>query len=1304
MSDIDDGVSSYSNDSLDYYPVDSDDLPRSPKRRRLSAPQPAGCARRESIAEDDSDDDYGSGFDSYGEDNVEEASSAGEAPVLVQDQQKSKYKVFVPKQTSMRENMFVTQLTQPASPPELIRGPRWKKPEIISPVIDSTTAMGTEPRIQDDDPQVQNDGGEGDEDLKAAIEASLQSFEEETSRVMDSRDHKVSNASSFSASDATDLFDDLPDDAFDSDLELSPPANPVLQVPWTTSQARSRPLGVRQTTLFAMAPRNPPNQPVRGEQVFYPPEKAELPTHHKLNQDSLGTWVFPTNLGKTRDYQFNIAQKGLFHNTLVALPTGLGKTFIAATVMLNWLRWTQDAQIVFVAPTKPLVSQQISACYQIAGIPRSQTTMLTGDAPPGVRAEEWRIRRVFFMTPQTLTNDLKSGIADPKRIVLLVVDEAHRATGRYAYVEVVKFLRRFNQRSTVESVQSVIDGLEISKVEIRTEQSLDIREYVYAKHTDVQTFQNSDEMVLCMDLLSSTLNPLVDQLRQLNAFWGRDAMSLTPFGLTKARQQWMMSEAGRNANLGLKGKVMAIFTVLASMAHGIDLLKYHGITPLYRHLVHFQSNSDRQKKGKYHRQITQDEHFVKLLNYLGPWSKNPEFIGHPKLGYLKQVVLNHFLDAGEQSATRVMIFVHFRDSAEEVTRVLKRHEPMIRPHVFVGQSSAKGSEGMGQKTQLDIIQKFKNGTYNTIVATSIGEEGLDIGEVDLIVCYDASASPIRMLQRMGRTGRKRAGNIVLLLMQGKEEENYLKAKDNYERMQELIASGTQFAFHDDISPRILPAGIRPTPDKRQIEIPEENAAGVLPEPKKKKGRLPKKPPKQFYMPDNVETGFTKASRLGETTRPMLKANAKPKPREPTPEPVSVPDLEDVLLTPAQQNELERHYQDIGGTSPEFIRYPRCDAFPQLQLVQRPTKIVKHGSLTRRVISALQRMKQITPDCEARFKEVLARESEFRKLFSALGGPQRPKPFQPPRRVSQIVTAIDDDFDLPDPHSFLAPDRTQRLSQKRRRTVTSLTMADAQFDSALDLLRRLNPRDTKQNLQAITSIVPDLTEDLLSSVDQPLEIRRCPKTKRDYLLCDYNRDGDSYRSPWSNEFDPPLDDGTVPSERVRKLEVAANDAFDVYRELYYEGGVGSVYFWDLDDGFAGVILLKKGISPGGKQSGEWDSIHVFEATDRGRAAHYKLTSTVILHLANETEALGEMDLSGNMTRQIELDLPVESDVSHVANVGRLVEDMELKMRNLLQEVYFGKAKDVVGELRSLAPLSETNRDRATQQEMIRSLQR
>lgn len=142
----------------------------------------------------------------------------------------------------------------------------------------------------------------------------------------------------------------------------------------------------------------------------------------------------------------------------------------------------------------------------------------------------------------------------------------------------------------------------------------------------------------------------------------------------------------------------------------------------------------------------------------------------------------------------------------------------------------------------------------------------------------------------------------------------------------------------------------------------------------------------------------------------------------------------------------------------------------------------------------------------------------------------------------------------------------------------------------DLLRRLNPKYTQRNLDYIIRLAPDLTEDLLSSVDQPLVVKRCKQSGRDYLLCDYNRDGDSYRSPWSNQFDPPLDEagpggvgaggndgageGAVPGERVRKMEIKANEAFDIYRELYYEGGVSSVYLWNLDDGFAGVVLLKK----------------------------------------------------------------------------------------------------------------------------------
>ena len=117
-----------------------------------------------------------------------------------------------------------------------------------------------------------------------------------------------------------------------------------------------------------------------------------------------------------------------------------------------------------------------------------------------------------------------------------------------------------------------------------------------------------------------------------------------------------------------------------------------------------------------------------------------------------------------------------------------------------------------------------------------------------------------------------------------------------------------------------------------------------------------------------------------------------------------------------------------------------------------------------------------------------------------------------------------------------------------------------------------------------------------------------------------------------------------------------------------------------------MLLKKGGNPSTSStassgSAAWDSIHVLEVVERGRTAKYKLTSTVILSLGSAGEALGELDLSGNMTRQVEADMAVDGDEGHVVNVGRMVEDMESKMRNLLQEVYFGKARDVVGDLRS-----------------------
>ncbi|MCJ1409595.1 3'-5' DNA helicase [Ptychographa xylographoides] len=999
---------------------------RASKRRRLNGPEvdfndstisPLGgrkCGRTEGQSEESTDsEDIGTPTTPSHIDATIHSKNKKDLP---KDKLRSKYKIHIPKYADLPDNTFYTQVPPSSQSPYRMRGAYWQKPRPESP-LEEMQSVGSERLTQN-------------ADITVPLHPTIQTNCQTTLAANFSRPEQNSSGAGAEASsfDAVNELADLSANAFlfragetgtiEEPIDISSQYQDSQQL-YAQELRPSRLVGpqknLKQTTLFGTQAQDDTRQSQSARKHNWPlANKEEPPTHHTLNQEALQSWVYPTNLGKTRDYQYNIVARALYHNLLVALPTGLGKTFIAATVMLNWFRWTKNAQIVFVAPTKPLCAQQVEACFNIAGIPRSETTLLTGNTPPGIRTEEWLSKRVFFMTPQTIINDLKTGIADPKKIVLLVVDEAHRATGSYAYVEVVKFLRRFNTSfrvlaltatpgASVEAVQEVIDGLGISRVEIRTEESIDIQQYVHSRTIDPVIFTYSDEMVMIMDLFAKSLQPSVNKLVGMNAYWGRDPMSLTPFGLTQARQKWMASDAGRKASMGVKGMVLTLSSLLASLAHAIELLKYHGVRPFFHKLTEFRSEMKGGDRGsKYKQEINNSEHFNKLMTRVGAWMNKEDFLGHPKLEYLQSVVLNHFLDAGDGKgatagvpphSTKIMVFVHYRDSAEEVARTLRRNAPMVRPHVFVGQANSKGSEGMDQKKQQDIINKFKDGTYNTLVATSIGEEGLDIGEVDLIVCYDASASPIRMLQRMGRTGRKRAGNIVVLLMKGKEEDNFTKAKDNYEKMQVMIASGTRFNFHEDLSPRIVPKGIQPAVDKKVIDIPLENTQSELPEPKKRKGKVPKRPPKKFHMPGGVRKGFTKASRLhedddrdededkDEEDETENEYDRRPPKRGRPPKSESsidlepIPSLESVLLSATDQTRLERRYLDVGGETPQMVVAPRMDAFPGLQRTLRRTKHVRHGRPTQRLVGMLSAMHNMTDESAHQFSMHLHPEDQ-----------------------------------------------------------------------------------------------------------------------------------------------------------------------------------------------------------------------------------------------------------------------------------------------------------------------------------------
>lgn len=638
----------------------------------------------------------------------------------------------------------------------------------------------------------------------------------------------------------------------------------------------------------------------------------EVPrTHHSLNYLNTHSYLYPSNL-EIRDYQVNIVHQALFTNVLCALPTGLGKTFIASTVMFNWYRWTTTAKIIFMAPTRPLVAQQIEACLGITGLPRHDASVLVSDGPltPAAREEEWKTKRVFFATPQTVQNDLKSGKLDPKSIVCLVIDEAHRATGNHAYVDVVNFISRLNDSfrilaltatpsGKVEGVQEVIKNLKISRAEIRTETSIDIQKYVFKRNINRVKVEETDDQKIILGHLGDAVAPLLLEMNQTKVYYVTDPQNITQFGVLKALKDFNGSLAGRSQS-PLVFKVRAIMSLLIKMGHAIHLLKIHGIRQFYEYMEAMKTealtgnNGKKKKPGKYFAQLLASEGFISCLETCKSLisggrgnSSQVYYLGHPKLEEMVDIVNDFFLKESRKDS-RAIIFAEYRESAAEIVRVLEYYCPVAKANLFIGQA-ASGREkdveatdkdktshekmkvgGMRQKEQCRVVEAFKSGELNTLVATSIGEEGLDIGQVDLIICYDQSKSPIRILQRMGRTGRKREGNIYMLMTK-QEESKIDHALDGYKFIQKELNKNTRFEY----SPknRILPAVLKPTREDVLIEIPPENEellkSGNVDKQveesisKVVKGKKKKVLAKKFFMPDNAITRFVSAGELSD---------------------------------------------------------------------------------------------------------------------------------------------------------------------------------------------------------------------------------------------------------------------------------------------------------------------------------------------------------------------------------------------------------------------------------------------------------
>ncbi|KIK99878.1 hypothetical protein PAXRUDRAFT_822238 [Paxillus rubicundulus Ve08.2h10] len=565
------------------------------------------------------------------------------------------------------------------------------------------------------------------------------------------------------------------------------------------------------------------------------------PQPMKLEVDMLEAkhWIYPLNQPK-RDYQFNIVKRCLFENTLVALPTGLGKTFIAGVVMLNFYRWFPKGKVVFVAPTKPLVAQQIDACHRTCGIPGGDAAELTGNNLRAYRSRMWEEKRVFYMTPQTLMNDLTTENCDARDIILVVIDEAHKGTGDYAYAQLIRFLMAKNPNfrvlaltatpgSTPEAIQAIVDSLHISRIEIRDEGSLDLREYMHKKEVKQHIIKMTEDIVHFQQLLKTVMESVLKPLVARGVMEPLDVIKMHPYRATATIQR---IAAQRN---GAHKWAVGALAKLGAMARAMSYLMEASVAMCLGSLRDLIADKDKpddgKKKAPSKNQLKQDPTFQKLLTDLEARRHRPGGFGmHPKMETLKALLVQHFGvrmaegneggDAGSGADTRAMVFVTYRECVDEIVEVLNQESPLLKATRFVGQGVDKqGKRGFAQREQLEVIKKFKTGEFNILVSTSIGEEGLDIGEVDMIVCYDAQKTPIRMLQRVGRTGRKRDGHVHVLLAEIREELNWDKAKDTYGELQKCIVRGDQLELYGDV-PRLLPDHLRPEVLEKRMEIEE----------------------------------------------------------------------------------------------------------------------------------------------------------------------------------------------------------------------------------------------------------------------------------------------------------------------------------------------------------------------------------------------------------------------------------------------------------------------------------------------------
>ena len=447
-----------------------------------------------------------------------------------------------------------------------------------------------------------------------------------------------------------------------------------------------------------------------------------------------------------RDYQVSLADQAVGENCIVVLPTGLGKTAVALLVIAEYLSRGTGA-VLFLAPTRVLVSQHYD--FLTSNMTIQDIAIVTGEDAVQRRSRLWNGSSVVCATPEVARNDLARKIVSPGQFSLVIFDEVHRTVGDYAYSGIARSFenepaRILGMTATLPSERAkateIMTRLRIGRVSERTDSSPDVRPYVHETDTEWVKVDLPPELKAVQTLLKLALAARYDTLRR-NGISLPDQQSLS--ALLGVRE-YVLGRDRRSAK--------PLFTAIR-ITYALNILEVHGITPFLRFC-----ERARAKRGAGIRELFEvDPNFTRAVHLAR--EAQSRGVEHSKIPKLREVI--------GSVPGKALIFTSYRDSVDLISAKLS--EMGVPAGILIGKA---GETGLKQKKQVETVRRFRDGEFDVLVATRVGEEGLDIAEVNQVVFYDNVPSSIRFVQRRGRTGRKGAGKLVVLIARDTIDERY----------------------------------------------------------------------------------------------------------------------------------------------------------------------------------------------------------------------------------------------------------------------------------------------------------------------------------------------------------------------------------------------------------------------------------------------------------------------------------------------------------------------------------------------------